>query len=376
MMIRTLQFETLNGLRGICALLIACSHFPAAFLGDQWVLFRNAFVFTNLLFGLSGFVLLNAYQEKIGTPIQLAHFIWYRARRLFPVHLFTTLLILAVPIVSWLLESLVNLLIPGLSPGGLPVQTLDMRSFLVHVFLLQGFGLLSQLAYNFPAWSLGAIFYCSLLLGLGLCFSRRVRIVAFSFVSLGAVFVLLRYAPHYLTSSLDYGIFRALSCFFLGALAAELRGHYQTLSPLLKHWMPLIQTLTLMLVLMLATAVRSDTLMTFVLLPSLTIFLWVFSYDGTDYSRALQRPVFRWLSARAYSIFMTQALLLFLGAEIQRISALLALSPLGSRVAGTVVLLLYLVLLLLLSNWTWLNIEQRFNPKKTCQGYKEIRINE
>lgn len=369
-MTRTLRFETLNGLRGICALLIACSHFPAAFLGDQWVLFRNAFVFTNLFFGLSGFVLLSAYHEKVSTPAQLAHFSWHRARRLFPVHLFTTLLILIVPIISWLLESLINQLIPGLSPGGLPVQTLDVRSFLVHVFLLQGFGFLPQLVYNFPAWSLGAIFYCSLLLGLGLCFSRRMRIIAFSFISLGAVLVLLRYAPHYLTSSWDYGIFRALSCFFLGALAAELRCHYQTLSAHLKHWLPVIQTLTLMLVLMLATAVRSDTLMTFVLLPSLTLFLWVFSYGGTDYSRALQRPVFRWLSARAYSIFMNQALLLFLGAEMQRSSALLALSPLGSRVAGTVVLLLYLVLLLLLSNWTWLNIEQRFAPKKNLTGIK------
>ncbi|ELC1719761.1 acyltransferase [Salmonella enterica] len=370
MMIRTIRFETLNGMRGICALFIACSHFPAVFLGDQWVLFRNAFVFTNLFFGLSGFILLSAYHGKVGTLAQLAHFSWRRARRLFPMHLFTILLMQIVPIVSWLLYSLINLLILGISPGEFSVQTLDMRSYLVYAFLLQGFGLLPQLSYNFPTWSLGAIFFCSLLLGLGLCFSRWVRIVAFSFISLGAVFVLLRYAPHYLTSTMDYGIFRALSCFFLGALAAELRCHYQTFSPFLKHWLPLIQTLILMLVLMLATVVRPDTLMTFVLLPSLTLLLWVFSYDGTDYSRALQRPIFRWLSVRAYSIFMNHALLLFLGAEMQRSSVLLALTPLGSRVAGTVVLLLYLVLLLLLSNWTWLNIEQRFNSKKNLSGVK------
>ncbi|ECC3213536.1 acyltransferase [Salmonella enterica subsp. diarizonae] len=369
-MTRTLRFETLNGLRGICALLIACSHFPAAFLGDQWVLFRHAFVFTNLFFGLSGFILLAVYRERLRTPRHLADFSRKRVKRLVPVHLITTLLILLVPFAAWLLQSLIDSLMPGRSPGGLPALPLDVRSLLVHVFLLQGFGLLPQLVYNFPAWSLGAIFYCSLLLGGLLCFTRRIRIVMYGVICLGAVVVLLRDAPHYLTSSWDYGIFRALSCFFLGALAAEVRCHYRTLSPRLAHWLPLLQTLTLMLVLLLATAVQTDSLMTFALLPALTLFLWVFSYDGTDYARALQLPVFRWLSERAYSIFMNQALLLFLGAEMQRSSALLALSPFSSRVAGTFALALYLVLLLLLSDWTWRNIEQRFNGRNVREGVK------
>ncbi|EFT7152427.1 hypothetical protein HVD32_004731, partial [Salmonella enterica] len=140
--------------------------------------------------------------------------------------------------------------------------------------------------------------------------------------------------------------------------------------PRLAYWLPLLQTLTLMLALMLATAVQTDSLMTFALLPALTLFLWVFSYDGTDYTRALQLPVFRWLSERAYSIFMNQALLLFLGAEMQRSSALLALSPFSTRVAGTFALALYLVLLLLLSDWTWRNIEQRFNGRNVREGVK------
>ncbi|WP_157940630.1 hypothetical protein [Escherichia coli] len=63
----THRFDTLDGMRGICALLIACSHFPAPFLGDQWVLFRHAFVFTNLFFGLSGFILLSVYRERLTT---------------------------------------------------------------------------------------------------------------------------------------------------------------------------------------------------------------------------------------------------------------------------------------------------------------------
>ncbi|ELC8790612.1 acyltransferase [Salmonella enterica] len=369
-MTRTLRFETLNGLRGICALLIACSHFPAAFLGDQWVLVRHAFVFTNLFFGLSGFILLVVYRERIRTPRHLAEFSRKRVKRLLPLHLVTTLLILVVPFASWLLSFLIDVVIPGRSPEGLPVMPLDIRSLLVHIFLLQGFGLLPQLVYNFPSWSLGAIFYCSLFLGGILCFTRRIRIVMYGVICLGAVIVLLRDAPHYLTSSWDYGIFRALSCFFLGAMAAEVRCHYRTLPPRIEHWLPLIQTSTLLMVLMLSTVVQTDSLMTFALLPALTLFLWVFSYDGTDYARALQLPVFRWLAERSYSIFMNQALLLFLGAEMQRSSVLLALSPFSSRVAGTFVLALYLVLLLLLSDWTWKNIELRFNGKNVRAGVK------
>ena len=176
-----------------------------------------------------------------------------------------------------------------------------------------------------------------------------------------------------MTSSQDYGVFRALSCFFLGVLAAEIRCHYSVLSPNILRWLPFLQTLMLMAVLAFMTVVKSDTWQTFLLLPMLTLFLFVFSYDSGDYSRALKLPVFRWLSERAYAIFMNQALLLFLGAEVQRCSELLGLSPFNTRVGGTLTLVLYLFLLLLISDWTWRYVECRFNKKRSAIMASTIR---
>ncbi|HAO0310506.1 TPA: acyltransferase [Escherichia coli] len=369
----THRFDTLDGMRGICALLIACSHFPAPFLGEQWVLFRHAFVFTNLFFGLSGFILLSVYRERLTTFRHYLLFSGKRIKRLLPVHLVTTLLIMIVPVVSWWLQCLTTRFILGETPGGMPALPWDGYAFLVHLFLLQGGGLLPNLVYNFPAWSLGAILYCSLLMGGILVFARRLRIILFTLICSVSVYILIKYAPHYMTSSQDYGIFRALSCFFLGALAAEIRCHYCVLSSKVLRWLPLLQTLMLMVVLAFMTVVKADTRQTFLLLPMLTLFLFVFSYDGGDYTRALKLPVFRWLSERAYSVFMNQALLLFLGAEVQRCSELLGLSPFNTRVSGTLVLVLYLFLLLLISDWTWRHIECRFNKKHSAVMASTVR---
>ncbi|CAD6177309.1 putative acyltransferase [Escherichia coli] len=369
----TLRFDTLDGMRGICALLIACSHFPASFLGDQWVLFRHPFVFTNLFFGLSGFILLSVYRERLTTFRHYLLFCGKRIKRLLPLHLVTTLFIMIVPVVSWWLQCLTTRFIPGETPGGMPALPWDSYAFFVHLFLLQGGGLLSTLVYNFPTWSLGAILYCSLLMGIILVFAGRLRIILFTLICAVSVYVLIKYAPHYMTSSHDYGIFRALACFFSGVLAAEIRCHCRALSPDVLRWLPLFQTLVLMSMLALMTVVQADTWLTFLLLPVLTLFLFVFSYDEGDYAGALKLPVFRWLSERAYSVFMNQALLLFLGAEVQRCSELLGLSPFNTRVAGTLTLVLYLFLLLLLSDLTWRHIECRFNKKRSAVMASTVR---
>ncbi|EAY4988074.1 acyltransferase [Salmonella enterica] len=363
----TFRFEALDGMRGICALLIACSHFPAPYLGDQLVLFRHAFVFTNLFFGLSGFILLSVYREKLVNVRHYLSFSGKRIKRLLPVHLVTTVVIVMVPVVAWWLQCLTTWFIPGMQSGEMPPLPWDTYAFLVHLFLLQGGGLLPHLVYNFPAWSLGAILYCSLLMGAVLVFAHRLRIIFFVLFCSVSVYILLKHAPHGIISSHDYGIFRALSCFFLGALAAEIRCRYHSLPPVMVRWLPLLQTLMLMVVLTFMTAVRGDTWMAFGLLPVLTLFLLIFSYDEGDYARALKLPVFRWLSERAYSVFMNQALLLFLGAEVQRCCELLNLSLFNTRVAGTVILALYLFLLLLLSDQTWRHIECRFNKKRTTE---------
>ncbi|TQN75931.1 UNVERIFIED_ORG: peptidoglycan/LPS O-acetylase OafA/YrhL [Citrobacter freundii] len=358
-----LRFEALHGMRGICALLIACSHFSAPYLGDQWGLFRNAFLFTDLFFGLSGFILLSVYQGRLTTLRQYRSFVGKRLRRILPVHLLTAVLIVMMPAVAWGLQYLTTFLILDAEPGAMPPLFWDRYAFLVHLFLLQGAGLLPGLVYNFPAWSLGAILYCSLLMGGILFFTRWLRVTLFITLGVVSVWVMLTRAPHYLGSTWDYGMFRAVAGFFTGALVAEVRSHFRTLSPAGKYWLPLWQTLALMLLVAVIVSVQVDTWQTLLLLPALALFLWLFSYDESDYARALQLPVFRWLSDRAYSVFMTHALLLFLGAEVHRCGILSGLSPFTLQVSGTLTLALYLLLLLIISDWTWRHVECRFNGK-------------
>lgn len=161
------ELKALTSLRGIAALFVLAHHFMFVLLWDVAVLmpsklFLKSYLWVDLFFMLSGFVLAYVYQNQFKEHIPKQDYVdFMRARfaRIYPLHFFILGLFVVIELVQWLL---VQTHIPG-AENLTPPFTADETplSLLSNVLLLQT---LHWVAYwNQPAWSISAewlIYFC------------------------------------------------------------------------------------------------------------------------------------------------------------------------------------------------------------------------
>ncbi|WP_158912603.1 acyltransferase [Caulobacter sp. S45] len=107
-------YRTLDGLRGVAALIVVTRHVGAIFPGN---LFPESFLAVDLFFLLSGFVVAHAYEARLLAGRSLLSFMKTRLIRLYPLYL----LGLGLGVVAWVATAYVEG--GGLDPAAL-VQTL------------------------------------------------------------------------------------------------------------------------------------------------------------------------------------------------------------------------------------------------------------
>src|SRR5215469_11877968 len=83
---RAHRFAALDGWRGICALLVALHHLSANGHFYAWPLVRNAWLFVDFFFVLSGFVIAYAYGGRLSDAHAIKDFALRRLFRLWPLH--------------------------------------------------------------------------------------------------------------------------------------------------------------------------------------------------------------------------------------------------------------------------------------------------
>jgi peptidoglycan/LPS O-acetylase OafA/YrhL len=86
-----LVFHTLDGMRGVAALLVVFRH-TTRFFGDFG--FQESYLAVDIFFAMSGIVLANAYEQRLRAGLSAKTFAWIRLVRLYP--LYTLGLVLAV----------------------------------------------------------------------------------------------------------------------------------------------------------------------------------------------------------------------------------------------------------------------------------------
>ncbi len=156
--------RSIEGLRGVAALMVALFHayvyrlwggFPAS-----WPVLQHAWLFVDLFFVISGFVMVAVYHDALKSGVSIAAYMVRRFYRLYPLHLVTTALVLvtgfgvqsAKLVLSWV----------GISTGINPPFAIDLfnlKIFILDLFLLQGMGIMRMEIHNFPAWSISVEFW-------------------------------------------------------------------------------------------------------------------------------------------------------------------------------------------------------------------------
>ena len=203
------RFQTLDGWRGICALLVAVGHFNVDDHLRSVPFVMNSYLLVDFFFVLSGFVISHAYAHRVRSISDARFFVLRRFARLWPLHM--TILL------AYLCLYLVTLRLPGLTTG-----PHSASSFVSNIFMLHAFGLHDSLTWNYPSWSISAEFYTYLAFA-ALAGGCLIRLVPCAVISGVGFLALLFLEPKLMHTECDITTsFRCLYGFFAGAFVWRL----------------------------------------------------------------------------------------------------------------------------------------------------------
>ena len=218
------RIHTLDGFRGIFALMIIIDHAANDSFIFQNFIVQKADFFVDYFFVLSGFVISYNYLHKIKDFASFKDFMVRRLIRLYPLLLYTTLLFFGLMLIGkhW-----------NTFNDPYPVLFLQLTDTLTLMNSNPIFG--SSLGINYPSWSISSEMISYALFGCCLFMFRKNAVIVLSLFLLGAGLFIL-YTGKYMYMG-DFGFVRGLFCFILGylvhLLSQKVNPRFGTLSELL-----------------------------------------------------------------------------------------------------------------------------------------------
>jgi peptidoglycan/LPS O-acetylase OafA/YrhL len=298
------KIEELESIRGLAAFLIVFYHFP------EWNpildigLVNNSYLMVDLFFVLSGFVIFNAYAEKITTKKELFRFQLLRFGRLYPVHLLFLFVFLGIEIAKYIASTKFGIN----SPNTIPFEINNFSAFVKNIFLISSVLPNQLLTYNQPAWSISVEFYTYLVFAAYILFIKKSNVMFF--VALSFISLLM------LITKNTFGFDNMLRCFggfFIGCLTAKFT---KGIKKNLPNFYSVIAFFTIISFLQLKTTKDFDLLI--YLLTAALIATLVLSKNGI-LKTILRFRFLTWLGAVSYSVYMSHGAILWVVNQVIRV---------------------------------------------------------
>ena len=288
------KYGELESIRGIAALLVVFFHLPKWNPVLDVGIINNSYLMVELFFVLSGFVIFNAYSEKIGSVRDLLRFQFLRFGRLYPVHLLFLFAFVFIECAKYIATRKYGLA----GPNAEAFQINNLQAFFENLFLVSGLLPTERLTYNGPSWSICVEFYTYLVFALVTLYAGRFRTVWYVAIAIAAL-VLMGSGN---TFGFDH-ISQCLAGFFLGCLTAMCVRHARFRIP---------GFVSLALIIAIAVFLQMKTSMAYDLviypLSALLIASLVLSSDSAA-KTILNFPGLTRLGAISYSLYMSHAAL-------------------------------------------------------------------
>lgn len=291
------RFLVLDSFRGIFALCVVFYHIHIVDSFTEAVFFKDSWILVEFFFVLSGFVMAHGYLKK--NNLTFSEFLLSRTFRLFPLHI--VMLIIFIVMEFGKLYAFKNGLSftndPFTGPGAL-------REILPNLLLVQSWTPFTQSqSFNYTAWSISIEFYTYLIFWGTLTLLNKKVTLCWSIICLSMLFLLFIDSPLPVAP-----VKRGLSCFFAGGLTylLYLKIKHITFSSVFYSVLELLVS-TLLIVMISHTFPHRDLIIT--LLFCITIL--TFAYEGGVLSSFLRQKLFTRLGNLSYSIYMTQAAVVF-----------------------------------------------------------------
>jgi peptidoglycan/LPS O-acetylase OafA/YrhL len=213
------RFEALDGWRGICACLVVLFHFHGYSPLYTSGLVRNSYLFVDFFFVLSGFVIAVNYASRLDSWDGVKRFLWLRAGRVYPLHFFMLLCLVAYETAR---------LVKGMADGSdHPVFSggNDPIAVITNLLLVQSLNIHDGLTWNGPAWSISTELWTYVLFALASAWiGMRNWIVLL--VALVAPLLLLNLSKSGMDTTYDYGLIRCVFGFALGVACFRLHSRW------------------------------------------------------------------------------------------------------------------------------------------------------
>jgi peptidoglycan/LPS O-acetylase OafA/YrhL len=207
------RIRTLDGFRGIFALMIILLHANNNTILTQNFLVRNSDYFVDYFFVLSGFVISYNYTSKIKDFDSFKNFIIKRIIRLYPLLLYTTLLFFGFIVTGKILGAVNS----EDSYGFLSYKLADTLTLMNSTPVFGSF-----LSINYPSWSISSEMISYTLFGLALFAFKKNATALLSLFFAGCTLFII-YKGEYLFIE-DFGFIRGLFCFILGYFVCIVSG--------------------------------------------------------------------------------------------------------------------------------------------------------
>ena len=212
------KLNALESMRGIAALSVAIYHCRIGIFSDLTFI-SNAWMMVDFFFVLSGFVIALNYQSTLRSFKDLYNFQLKRFFRLYPLHILTLVIFLAIEILKYFAEIKF-----GMEATNPAFTSNNRYSFTSHLFLIQNFTS-KDLTWNYVSWSISAEFYAYFLFALMLVIcggKERLFVTAAALTALLSLLALMQLKLSGSYESVYSGSLRCLYSFFLGVLTLNI----------------------------------------------------------------------------------------------------------------------------------------------------------
>jgi peptidoglycan/LPS O-acetylase OafA/YrhL len=223
------RYRSLDGLRGVAAVGVVLYHVDWVnhLSGTQFV--RNGFLFVDLFFILSGFLLASVYRTRLSSSAELRSFLLLRFFRIYPLHLAILAAFVAIELGKLSLMQYGLAAPSGTAFGG--GRSLEALPY--NALLLQGAGFVNRFTWNVPSWSISSEAVAYLVFGVvSVSMSFRAKWLSCCVVTALAAYAALIVQHGTLDVNPSLGLVRCLSGFCIGAALSRLPASQRAAAPL------------------------------------------------------------------------------------------------------------------------------------------------
>ena len=311
-------FAPLEGMRGLAAVGVVLYHSYYHWHINAVGIVMHGNLFVDLFFVISGFVIAHIYGTRLRDGRELAKFALLRTARLYPLHLFTLLLVAGYTVATkWAAHAWKLPIGPGHN-SDLGHNTL--RMFLDNLLLVQAI-VEHRASFNRPSWSISTEYYTYFifaLVALATAYYKKLRVPACMLLAGCALGYLLWRG----SLTLDTRLLRCIGGFFVGTLVyAAWHAWHPRVEHMLGHgWKVHAAELAAVAMALAAVWHAGKGLNQFLVIPAFALLVFLLAAGRGVAAAFIRHRYVQNLGKWSYSIYMVHFTLILLISDAARLT--------------------------------------------------------